>query len=54
MQVTFIDRINEKQRRLRDLEEFISGCIKCFMFGIGAATGAGLFLCVLAVLCANG
>lgn len=49
--ITFIDRINEKQRRLREVEELILSCVKLFALGAGAAVGCGLFLCFLAAIC---
>ncbi len=53
MQITFLDRINEKRRRMRAIEEFILGCIYLFFLGAGVAVGGGLLVCGLSIICAN-
>ena len=47
----FMDRINEKNERIRQIESAIIACAKIFLMGAGIAFGGGILLCLLALIC---
>lgn len=49
--MNFMERINEKQERIKQIEDAILTFAKIFVMGAGVAFGGGVVLCLLAAIC---